>query len=177
LLDGSTGSYGYGLVSPFRLLNVSAVWVRVLWLCVCAMRRLPPCLRPHLVSSQPPRTPRLSPCLHLRPRHACARPFPAGLACGPAFDRRPVADCLHPGAASVGSGPALEHQNRPHPSGGGNDISRPCGSSMPENTRIASGRRRIPPARTWGVSAVFLSNNHGQTIMVGRGSVRVRSLV
>lgn len=105
--------------------------------------------------------------LYLRPRYACARPFPADLACGPAFDRRSVADCLHRGAASVGSGPALEHQNRPHPSGGGDDISRPYGFSMLKNTRIASGRRRILPARTWGVSAVFLSNNHGQTIMVG----------
>ena len=73
-----------------------------------------------------------------------------------------------------GRGPALEHRTRPHPSGGGDDVSRPCGFSIPKNTRIASGRCRIPPARIRGVSAVFLSNNHGQTIMVGRASVRVR---
>jgi hypothetical protein len=128
-------------------------------------------------ASAPTATPRLIPtslnlvrfplCLYLRPRHAYARPFPAGLACSPAFDRRSVAGCLHPGAASVGLGPALEHQNRPHPSGGGDDISRPYGFSMLKDTRIASGRRRVLPARTWGASAVFLSNNHGQTIMVG----------
>jgi hypothetical protein len=53
---------------------------------------------------------------------------------------------LVPGAASVGSGPVLEHQNRPHPSGGGIDTSRPYGFSMLKNTRIASGRCRIPPA-------------------------------
>jgi hypothetical protein len=41
------------------------------------------------------------------------------------------------------------------------------GFSVLKNTRIASGRRRILPARTWGVSTVFLSNNHGQTVMVG----------
>jgi hypothetical protein len=81
----------------------------------------------------------------------------------PTFGGRLIA----PGAASVGSGPALEHQNRPHPSGGGDDISRPDGFSIPENTRIASRRRRVLPALTWGVPAVFLSNNHGQTIMVG----------
>ena len=52
-----------------------------------------------------------------------------------------------PGRPSVGSGPALEHQNRPHPSGGGDDISRACGFWMLKNTRIASERYRIPPAR------------------------------
>jgi hypothetical protein len=124
----------------------------VLIVCLCY---LPP-------ASAPTATPRLTPtslnlvrfplCLYLRPRYARACPFPADLA---------------PGAASVGSGPALEHQNRPHPSGGGDDISRPCGFSMLKNTRIAPGRRRILPARTRGVPAVFLSNNHGRTIMVG----------
>jgi hypothetical protein len=127
-------------------------------------------------ASAPTATPRLNPTslnlirfplwLHLRPCYARACPFPADLACGSAFDRTFGGRLLTPEAASAGSGPALEHQNRPHPSGGGDDISRPRGSSMLKNTRIAPGRRRIPPARAWGVSAVFLPNNHGQTIMV-----------
>jgi hypothetical protein len=37
----------------------------------------------------------------------------------------------------VGSGPALEHQNRPHPSGGGDILSRPYAFWVLKNTRIA----------------------------------------
>jgi hypothetical protein len=77
----------------------------VLIICLCY---LPP-------ASAPTATPRLIPTslnlvrfplyLYLRPRHACACPFPADLACGSAFDRRSVANCLHLGRPLWGRGP------------------------------------------------------------------------
>ena len=77
----------------------------VLIICLCY---LPP-------ASAPTAMPRLIPtslnlvrfplCLHLRPRHACACPFPADLACGSAFDRRSVANCLHLGRPLWGRDP------------------------------------------------------------------------
>ena len=84
--------------------------------------------------------------------HAC--PFPACITYGG-------------GGSRVGSGPALEHRNRPHPSGGGDIISRPCAFWVLKNTRIAWRRRRVPPVRIRGGSAVFLSKVHSQRITVG----------
>jgi hypothetical protein len=114
--------------------------------------------------------------LYLRPYHACARPFPARLACGPTaiVDRRPVAagsGCPRPGRPLWGRS-ALEHLDRPHLSDGGGGISRRRGPGTLENTRIASGRRRIPHVQIWGGAAVFLSNDHSRTTTVGAARVR-----
>jgi hypothetical protein len=81
-------------------------------------------------------------------------PFPACIAYGG-------------GGSRVGSGPASEHQNRPHPSGGGDIVSRPYAFWVLRNTRIARQRRRVPPVRIRGGSAVFLSKVHSQRITVG----------
>jgi hypothetical protein len=72
-----------------------------------------------------------------------------------------------------GLAPRLEYQNPPHPSGGGDGISRRRGLGALKNTRIASGRRRVSSVRIWGGPAVFLSNNYSQTTTVGAGGVRV----
>ena len=69
--------------------------------------------------------------------------------------------------------PASKRLNRPHPSGGGDGISRPCGFGLLGNARIASGRRRIVRVRIWGGAASFFSNDHSQTTTVGAACVRV----
>jgi hypothetical protein len=105
---------------------------------------------------RPPfRTPKLSCCLYLRrPRCTRACPFPACIAYGA-------------GGSRVGSGPALEHRNRPHPSGGGDVISRPYAFWTSKNTRIARGQRRVPSVRFRGRPAVFPPKVHRQRITVG----------
>jgi hypothetical protein len=87
----------------------------------------------------------------------CACPFPACIAHGGG------------GGSRVGSGPALEHRNRPHPSGGGDIISRPYAFRALKNTRIARRQRWVPTVRIRGDSAVFLSKVHSQRITVGGG--------
>jgi hypothetical protein len=91
-----------------------------------ALRYLCRCPDPHPIQSQPLRTLKLP-----VPLSTCACPLAARPTSGPA-------------GADVGSGPALEHQNRPHPSGGGDGISRRRGFGALENTRIAPGRHRVP---------------------------------
>jgi len=59
-------------------------------------------------------------------------------------------------ARVCGVGPHVgTFQNRLHPSGGGDDISRAGGFGTPKNTRIASGRRGIARVRIRSGSAVF----------------------
>ena len=76
---------------------------------------------------------------------------------------RPVAA----GASVWGRAPRWNTKNRPHPSGGGDIISRPYALRAPKDTRIARPQRRVPPARIRGDSAVFLPKVHSQRITVG----------
>jgi hypothetical protein len=133
---------------------------------LCHLRRCPDL---HSVESQPPRTLKPPACLYLRLYPAPARARACPLVARPAS-----------GSAGAGVGsrsPRLGHRNRPHPSGGGDSISRRRGFRTLKTTRIASGRRRVPRMRILGGSAVFLLNNHGQTTTVGASSVRVIILV
>ena len=134
------------------------------------------CLCYLLPASTPAPIPRLVPtslnptrfsfCLYLRLRYTCACPFPAGLACSPAFDRRSVAIPASWGGL-CGVGPRVGTSKPTSPLRRRRRYLATYGFSTPKNTRIALGRRRVLPARIWGRPAVFLSNNHGQTIMVG----------
>ena len=113
------------MVLSCRASNVSTVWVPLYWSWVCIVG-----LRCLLSLSLPMPTPALCPTLtspNLKNvTSACNRacPFPACVAYGG-------------GDSCVGSGPALEHQNRPHSSGGGDIISRPYAFRVLKNTRIA----------------------------------------
>ena len=77
-------------------------------------------------------------------------------------------------ARMCGVGPYVgTFQNRLHPSGGGNDISRAGGFGTLKNARIASGMRGIVRVRIWGGSAVFFTKDHGQRTTVSAAGVGV----
>jgi hypothetical protein len=168
LLDRSVVPRGSGPVLPRRLSDVSTVWM---WTFFSSHVYAARYLYLRFVWS-PTRS-----ILYLRLYRARARPFPARLARGPTaiVDRRLAAagsGCVCPGRPLWGRS-ALQHPDRPHLCDGGGGISRLRGSGTLKNTRIASGRRRIPHVRIWGGTAVFLSNDHSRTTTVGAARVRV----
>ena len=85
----------------------------------------------------------------------------------------PRGPTAHARGALCGVAPASKRLDRPHPSGGGDGISRPCGFGTPGNARIASGRRRIVRVRIRGGAASFFPNDHSQTTTVGAACIRV----
>ena len=158
--DRSTGLWVYGIVGRYCLVGLpmslrsgycSTGRVSASRVCAALRPHPHPCLRLHCVRSQPLRTQKPSHCLYLRPRlsvpgvhHIRRRGLPCGV--GPRVGT---------------SKPTSPLRRRRH------YLATLRVFWVLKNTRIAWRRRRVPPVRIRGGSAVFLSKVHSQRITVG----------